>query len=124
MGTEKFLSLQMLSIHTSQFLREMSTKPFLMPVEDIFSIEGRGTVVTGRIERGIVKVGEKSKSLESKILKRLQLLVLKCSTNLFKKVWLETTLVSFLRGLKKEDITRGQVLCKARYCYSSRQFHC
>jgi translation elongation factor EF-Tu-like GTPase len=52
-----FLSLLMLSTHTSQSHSVILTKPFLMPVEDIFSIEGRGTVVTGRIERG-VKVGE------------------------------------------------------------------
>jgi elongation factor Tu len=58
----------------------MLQKPFLMPIEDIFSIEGRGTVVTGKIERGIVKLVKKLKLLVLKILLRQLLLVLKCLT--------------------------------------------
>ena len=57
-------------------------KPFLMPIEDVFSISGRGTVVTGRIERGIVKVGEEVEIVGIKSQRKRQLvLVLKCSVN-------------------------------------------
>ena len=70
-------------------------KPFLMPIEDVFSISGRGTVVTGRIERGVVNVGEELKSSASKTLRKLPVLVLKCSANCLIAVKLATTLVFF-----------------------------
>ena len=65
-------------------------KPFLMPIEDIFSIEGRGTVCTGRIERGIVKVNEEVEVVGLGETKRRLLPVLKCSTNSLMKAWPET----------------------------------
>ena len=80
-------------------------KPFLMPIEDIFSIEGRGTVVTGRVERGSVKVGEKLKSLVSRKQLQLLLLVLKCSTSSLTKRKLETTLVSSCEELRRRKST-------------------
>ncbi|MDO8443373.1 MAG: elongation factor Tu [bacterium] len=87
-------------------------KPFLMPVEDIFSIEGRGTVVTGRIERGIVKVNEE---IEVIGLKPTQKTVV-TGIEMFQKVLDEGTAGDnvgiLLRGLKKEDVERGQVLAK------------
>ncbi len=88
------------------------TKPFLMPVEDIFSIEGRGTVVTGRIERGTVKVGEE---VEVVGLKDTQKTVV-TGIEMFNKS-LDSGMAGdnagiLVRGLKKEDITRGQVLAK------------
>jgi translation elongation factor EF-Tu-like GTPase len=73
-------------------------KPFLMPVEDIFSIEGRGTVVTGKIERGMVKVGEDVEIIGLKPTERQPLLVLKCSTSNSMKVWLATMPVSCSRS--------------------------
>ena len=88
-------------------------KPFLMPVEDIFSIEGRGTVVTGRIERGTVKVGEE---IEIVGLKDTQKSVV-TGIEMFNKSLSEGLAGDnagiLLRGLKKEDIHRGQVLAKA-----------
>ncbi len=54
-------------------------KPFLPPIEDVFSISGRGTVVTGRVERGIIKVGEEVEIVGSKRLRSLPVLALKCS---------------------------------------------
>jgi len=88
-------------------------KPFLMPVEDIFSIEGRGTVVTGRIERGTVKVGEE---IEIVGLKDTQKSVV-TGIEMFNKSLSEGLAGDnagiLLRGLKKEDVHRGQVLAKA-----------
>ena len=66
-------------------------QPFLMPVEDVFSISGRGTVVTGRIEQGIVNVNEEVEILVSKIHQKQHVLALKCSENYLMKVELETT---------------------------------
>jgi elongation factor Tu len=90
-------------------------KPFLMPVEDIFSIEGRGTVVTGRIERGVVKVGEEIECVGLvDTVRNTQLLVLKCSTNHFRKVKQETTPEFYFEVLRKKTFHRGQVLAKPK----------
>lgn len=87
-------------------------KPFLMPIEDVFSISGRGTVVTGRIERGIIKVNEE---LEIVGLKATQKTI--CTgIEMFRKLLDEGRAGDnagiLLRGTKKEDVERGQVLCK------------
>ena len=87
-------------------------QPFLMPIEDVFSISGRGTVVTGRIERGIVKINEE---LEIVGLKATQKTI--CTgIEMFKKLLDEGRAGDnagvLLRGTKKEDVERGQVLCK------------
>jgi len=88
------------------------SKPFLMPVEDIFSIEGRGTVVTGRVERGIVKVNEE---LEIVGLRPTQKTVI-TGIEMFNKFLDEgqagDNVGLLLRGLKKEDVERGQVIAK------------
>ena len=87
-------------------------KPFLMPIEDIFSIEGRGTVVTGRIERGVVKINEE---LELVGLRPTQKVVV-TGIEMFNKVLDEgqagENVGILLRGLKKEDVERGQVIAK------------
>jgi elongation factor Tu len=87
-------------------------KPFLMPIEDIFSISGRGTVVTGRIERGKVKVGEE---IEIVGFRPTQKKVV-TGVEMFKKL-LDEGLAGdnvglLLRGTEKEDVERGQVVCK------------
>jgi elongation factor Tu len=87
-------------------------KPFLMPIEDVFSITGRGTVVTGRIEQGMVKVGDQ---VEIVGLRNTQTTV--CTgVEMFKKILDEgqagDNVGVLLRGTKKEDVERGQVLCK------------
>ena len=87
-------------------------KPFLMPVEDVFSISGRGTVVTGRVERGIVKVGEE---IEIVGLRETQKTI--CTgVEMFRKLLDEgragDNVGVLLRGTKREDVERGQVLCK------------
>jgi elongation factor Tu len=98
-------------------------KPFLMPIEDIFSIEGRGTVVTGKIERGIVKVGEEVEIVGIKDTVKTTITGIEMFNKQLKKVWLETTL-DLLRGIKKEDVTRGQVLAKTGSVTPHSEFEC
>ncbi len=87
-------------------------KPFLMPIEDVFSIPGRGTVVTGRIEQGTVKVGEEIEIVGIKDTVK----TICTGVEMFKKQ-LDSGMAGdnvgiLLRGIKKEDVERGQVLCK------------
>src|ERR1700736_6022 len=89
-------------------------KPFLMPVEDVFSITGRGTVATGRIEQGIIKTGE---TVEIVGIKDTTTTVV-TGVEMFRKILDEgragDNVGCLLRGTKREDIERGQVLCKPR----------
>ncbi len=87
-------------------------KPFLMPVEDIFSIEGRGTVVTGKIERGVVKVGEDVEIVGIKPTQKTTVTGIEMFNKNLQEGMAGDNAGVLLRGLKKEDITRGQVLCK------------
>jgi elongation factor Tu len=89
-----------------------TAKPFLMPVEDIFSIEGRGTVVTGKIERGIVKVGEDIEVVGIKPTMKSTVTGIEMFNKNLQEGMAGDNAGILLRGLKKEDITRGQVLCK------------
>ena len=88
------------------------TKPFLMPVEDIFSIEGRGTVVTGKIERGVVKVGEEVEVVGIKATQKTTVTGIEMFNKNLQEGMAGDNAGVLLRGLKKEDITRGQVLAK------------
>ena len=92
-------------------LRDIS-KPFLMPVEDIFSIEGRGTVVTGKIERGVVKLDEEVEIVGIKPTQKSTVTGIEMFNKNLKEGMAGDNAGILLRGLKKEDITRGQVLCK------------
>ncbi len=87
-------------------------KPFLMPVEDIFSIEGRGTVVTGKIERGVVKVGEEVEIVGIKATAKSTVTGIEMFNKNLQEGMAGDNAGILLRGLKKEDITRGQVLSK------------
>ena len=89
-----------------------TAKPFLMPVEDIFSIEGRGTVVTGRIERGTVKVGEDVEVVGIRPTQKTTVTGIEMFNKNLQEGMAGDNAGVLLRGLKKEDITRGQVLCK------------
>ncbi|MBI1975511.1 MAG: elongation factor Tu [Candidatus Vogelbacteria bacterium] len=89
--------------------REMN-KPFLMPVEDIFSIEGRGTVVTGRIERGKVKVGEEVEIVGLKDTAKTTVTGIEMFNKQLQEGIAGDNAGVLLRGVKKEDIHRGQVL--------------
>ncbi|OGI94785.1 translation elongation factor Tu [Candidatus Nomurabacteria bacterium RIFCSPLOWO2_01_FULL_40_18] len=87
-------------------------KAFLMPVEDIFSIEGRGTVVTGKIERGVVKLDEEVEIVGIKPTQKSVVTGIEMFNKNLKEGMAGDNAGILLRGLKKEDITRGQVLCK------------
>ncbi len=101
-----------------------TTKPFLMPVEDIFSIEGRGTVVTGRIERGIVKVGEEIEVVGIRDTIKTTVTGIEMFNKNLKEGLAADNAGLLLRGLKKDDITRGQVLAKAGSVTPHSEFEC
>ena len=87
-------------------------KPFLMPVEDVFSITGRGTVATGRIERGIVKVGEEVEIVGMKATAKTVVTGVEMFRKLLDEGQAGDNVGCLLRGLKREDVERGQVLAK------------
>jgi elongation factor Tu len=87
-------------------------KPFLMPVEDIFSIEGRGTVVTGRIERGIIKVGDEIEIIGMKAAAKTTVTGIEMFNKSLQEGQAGDNAGILLRGTKKDEIHRGQVLAK------------
>ena len=87
-------------------------KPFLMPVEDVFSISGRGTVATGRVERGIVKVGEEVEIVGIKDTTKTTVTGVEMFRKLLDEGQAGDNIGALLRGVKREDIERGQVLAK------------
>jgi len=98
--------------------------PFLLPIEDVFSISGRGTVVTGRVERGIVKVGE-----EVEIVGIKDTVKTVCTgVEMFRKLLDEgragENVGVLLRGTKRDDVERGQVLCKPGSIKPHTKFEC
>ena len=99
-------------------------KPFLMPVEDVFSITGRGTVATGRIERGIIKVGE---SIEVVGIRDTQTTTV-TGVEMFRKILDEGQAGDnagiLVRGLKREQVVRGQVLAKPSSITPHTKFKC
>jgi len=87
-------------------------KPYLMPIEDIFSIEGRGTVVTGRVERGIVKVGEEVEIVGIRPTTKTVVTGIEMFNKQLDEGRAGDNAGILLRGTKKEEVERGQVLCK------------
>jgi elongation factor Tu len=87
-------------------------KPFLMPVEDVFSISGRGTVVTGRVEQGIVKVGEEIEIVGISPTQKTICTGVEMFRKLLDQGQAGDNIGALLRGTKREDVQRGQVLCK------------
>ena len=87
-------------------------KPFLMPVEDVFSISGRGTVVTGRIERGIIKVGEEIEIVGIRPTQKTTVTGVEMFRKLLDQGQAGDNAGLLLRGTKRDDVERGQVLCK------------
>ena len=92
-------------------VRELD-KPFLMPIEDVFSIEGRGTVVTGRIERGIIKVGEEVEIVGIKDTTKTTVTGVEMFNKSLQQGQAGDNAGVLLRGTKKDDVHRGQILCK------------
>ncbi|MDX7878662.1 EF-Tu/IF-2/RF-3 family GTPase, partial [Aeromonas veronii] len=85
-------------------------QPFLMPIEDVFSIAGRGTVVTGRVERGIVKVGEEVEIVGIKDTTKTTCTGVEMFRKLLDEGRAGENIGALLRGVKREDVERGQVL--------------
>jgi elongation factor Tu len=86
-------------------------RPFLMPVEDVFSISGRGTVVTGRVEQGIVKVGEEIEIVGIRPTTKTTVTGVEMFRKLLDQGEAGDNIGALLRGTKREDVERGQVLC-------------
>lgn len=100
------------------------TKPFLMPVEDIFSIEGRGTVVTGKIERGVVKLNETIEIVGLKDTVSTTVTGIEMFNKNLNEGMAGDNAGILVRGIKKEDIMRGQVLCKPGSVKPHTDFEC
>ena len=86
--------------------------PFLMPVEDVFSISGRGTVVTGRVEKGVIKVGEEVEIVGIRPVQKTTCTGVEMFRKLLDQGQAGDNVGVLLRGTKREDVERGQVLCK------------
>ena len=87
-------------------------KPFLMPIEDVFSISGRGTVVTGRVETGIVKVGEEVEIVGIKDTQKTVVTGVEMFRKLLDQGQAGDNIGALIRGIGREEVERGQVLCK------------
>jgi elongation factor Tu len=87
-------------------------KPFLMPIEDVFSISGRGTVVTGRVEQGVVKVGEEVEIVGLKDTKKTVVTGVEMFRKLLDQGEAGDNIGALIRGVGREEVERGQVLCK------------
>jgi elongation factor Tu len=87
-------------------------KPFLMPIEDVFSISGRGTVVTGRVERGVVKVGEEVEIVGIKDTRKTVVTGVEMFRKLLDQGEAGDNIGALLRGIGREEVERGQVLAK------------
>src|ERR671920_2513228 len=87
-------------------------KPFLMPIEDVFSISGRGTVVTGRVEQGIVKVGEEVEIVGIRDTQKTVVTGVEMFRKLLDQGQAGDNIGALIRGIGREDVERGQVLCK------------
>ncbi len=99
-------------------------KPFLMPIEDVFSISGRGTVVTGRVERGIVKVGEEIEIVGLKDTQKTIVTGVEMFRKLLDQGEAGDNIGALLRGTKREDVERGQVLAKPGSIKPHTKFSC
>ena len=96
-------------------------KPFLMPVEDVFSISGRGTVVTGRVERGIIKVGEEVEIVGLRPTIKTVVTGVEMFRKLLDQGQAGDNIGALLRGTKREDVERGQVLAKPGSHHAAHQ---
>ena len=97
-------------------------KPFLMPVEDVFSISGRGTVVTGRIETGIIKVGEEVEIIGLKATAKTVVTGVEMFRKLLDQGEAGDNVGALIRGIKREEVERGQVLAKPGTCTPHTEF--
>jgi translation elongation factor 1A (EF-1A/EF-Tu) len=97
---------------------------FLMPIEDVFSISGRGTVVTGRVERGIVKTGEEVEIVGMKDTTKTVVTGVEMFRKLLDEGRAGDNIGALLRGTKRDEVERGQVLCKPGTIQPHTKFEC
>ena len=102
-------------------MREID-KPFLMPIEDVFSISGRGTVVTGRVERGIIKVGEEVEIVGIKDTMKSTCTGVEMFRKLLDQGQAGDNIGALLRGIKRDDVERGQVLAAPKSITPHKKF--
>jgi elongation factor Tu len=112
LGEEAILKLSKTVDEYLEIPERPKDKPFLMPIEDVFSISGRGTVVTGRIERGIIKVGEEIEIVGIRPTQKTTCTGVEMFKKLLDQGEAGDNVGILLRGTKKEDVERGQVLAK------------
>ena len=99
-------------------------QPFLMPIEDVFSISGRGTVVTGRVERGVINVGDEIEIVGIKDTKKTTCTGVEMFRKLLDRGEAGDNIGALLRGVDRDDIQRGQVLCKPKSVTPHTKFEC
>ena len=99
-------------------------KPFLMPIEDVFSISGRGTVVTGRVESGVVKVGEEVEIVGLRPTQKTTVTGVEMFRKLLDQGQAGDNIGALLRGTKREEVERGQVLAKPGSITPHTNFKC
>jgi elongation factor Tu len=99
-------------------------QPFLMPVEDVFSISGRGTVVTGRVERGVIKVGEEIEIVGLRDTQKTIVTGVEMFRKLLDQGQAGDNIGALLRGTKREEVERGQVLAKPGSITPHTHFEC
>ena len=99
-------------------------QPFLMPVEDVFSISGRGTVVTGRVERGVIKVGEEIEIVGIRDTQNTTVTGVEMFRKLLDEGQAGDNVGLLLRGTKREEVERGQVCCKPGSVTPHTKFEC
>src|SRR2546426_235738 len=124
LGTKSIMKLaEALDSYIPTPKREID-KPFLMPVEDVFSISGRGTVVTGRIERGIIKVGDEIEIVGLKATVKTVCTGVEMFRKLLDEGMAGDNVGILLRGTKREEVERGQVLAKPGSITPHAKFEC
>ena len=99
-------------------------EPFLMPVEDVFSITGRGTVVAGRVERGVLKVGEEIEIVGIRDTKQAKCTGIEVFRRLVNQARVGDNIAVLLRGISKEEVKRGQVLAAPGSITPHTDFQC
>ena len=99
-------------------------KPFLMPVEDVFGIKGRGTVATGRIERGVVKVGDEVELIGIKPTRKVVITGVEMFKKLLDQGQAGDNVGCLIRGIERDEIERGQVLAKTGSVKPAHQVQC
>jgi elongation factor Tu len=99
-------------------------QPFLMPIEDVFSISGRGTVVTGRVERGVINVGDEIEIVGMKATRKTTCTGVEMFRKLLDRGEAGDNIGALLRGIGRDDVERGQVLCKPKSVTPHTKFEC